>query len=67
VYRLTAGIALLNPPGAAERRLYASLAGRPDEISRFFGVLAGTETPGHYRRSVSVLRTVAGGGRRLAA
>jgi 2-polyprenyl-6-methoxyphenol hydroxylase-like FAD-dependent oxidoreductase len=67
VYRLTAGIALLNPPGAAERRLYASLAGRPDEVSRFFGVLAGTETLGHYRRSVSVLRTVAGGGRRLAA
>lgn len=67
VYRLTASIALLTPPGAAERRLYASLAGRPDEISRFFGVLAGTETVGHYRRSVSVLRTVAGGGRRLAA
>jgi 2-polyprenyl-6-methoxyphenol hydroxylase-like FAD-dependent oxidoreductase len=62
VYRLTADIARLRPPGAAERALYAALAGRPDEISRFFGLLAGTQTLRQYRAPAGLLRIIAGRG-----
>jgi 2-polyprenyl-6-methoxyphenol hydroxylase-like FAD-dependent oxidoreductase len=67
VYRLTASIARLAPSGAAERLLYAWLAGRPAEISRFFGVLAGTETLRHFRTPSAVARILADPARRLVA
>jgi 2-polyprenyl-6-methoxyphenol hydroxylase-like FAD-dependent oxidoreductase len=56
VYNLTGQIARLRPAGPGERLLYAALAGRPDEISRFFGVLAGTEPLRRYRSASGLAR-----------
>jgi 2-polyprenyl-6-methoxyphenol hydroxylase-like FAD-dependent oxidoreductase len=60
IYDLTATIARLRAPGTGERLLYAALAGRPDEISRFFGALAGTEPATQYLSPANLIRIAAG-------
>jgi hypothetical protein len=73
MFDLTARTARLGPVSRGERLLYASLAGRPDEISRFFGALSGTEPLGPYLGVRNLTRVIAGGrswplrGRRAAA
>jgi hypothetical protein len=63
MYDLTARTAQLRPASRGERVLYAALAGRPAEITRFFGVLAGTEHAGRYLSPASLARVIAGGSR----
>jgi flavin-dependent dehydrogenase len=73
MFDLTARTARLGPVSRGERLLYASLAGRPDEISRFFGALSGAEPLGPYLGVRNLTRVIAGGrswplaGRRAAA
>jgi flavin-dependent dehydrogenase len=63
MYDLTARTAQLRPASRGERLLYASLAGRPAEITRFFGVLAGTEHAGQYLSPARLARVIVGGRR----
>jgi 2-polyprenyl-6-methoxyphenol hydroxylase-like FAD-dependent oxidoreductase len=60
IYDLTARTARLGPASRGERLLYASLAGRPVEISRFFGLLSGTEPAGPYLSAGNLTRLIAG-------
>lgn len=58
LYDLTARNARLGPRRIGERMLYSSLAGQPAEISRFYGVLAGTEPAGRYLTPGNLARIV---------
>jgi 2-polyprenyl-6-methoxyphenol hydroxylase-like FAD-dependent oxidoreductase len=60
MFELTARTARLDPVSRAERLLYGSLAGRPAEISRFFGALSGTEPLGPYLGLGNMARVIAG-------
>ena len=60
MFELTARTARLDPVSRAERLLYGSLAGRPAEISRFFGALSGTEPLGPYLGLANMVRVIAG-------
>jgi 2-polyprenyl-6-methoxyphenol hydroxylase-like FAD-dependent oxidoreductase len=60
MFDLTARTARLGPVSRGERLLYASLAGRPDEISRFFGALSGAEPLGPYLGVRNLTRVIAG-------
>jgi len=61
MFDLTAQTARLGPVSRAERLLYGSLAGRPAEISRFFGALSGTEPLRLYLGPGNLTRVIAGG------
>ena len=61
MFELTARTARLDPLSRAERLLYGSLAGRPAEISRFFGALSGTEPLRPYFGPGNLTRVIAGG------
>jgi 2-polyprenyl-6-methoxyphenol hydroxylase-like FAD-dependent oxidoreductase len=60
MFELTARTARLGPVSRGERLLYGSLAGRPAEISRFFGALSGTEPLGPYLGLGNLTRVIAG-------
>jgi len=60
MFELTARTARLGPVSRAERLLYGSLAGRPAEISRFFGALSGTEPLRPYLGLGNLTRVIAG-------
>jgi len=60
MFELTARTARLDPVSRAERLLYDALAGRPAEISRFFGALSGTEPLRPYLGLANLTRIVAG-------
>ncbi|HEY7488638.1 MAG TPA: NAD(P)/FAD-dependent oxidoreductase [Streptosporangiaceae bacterium] len=64
MYDFTIDLAALARPGAAERQLYAALADRPAEISRFFGVLTGAIPIIGYFTARNMIRLL--GPRRLA-
>jgi 2-polyprenyl-6-methoxyphenol hydroxylase-like FAD-dependent oxidoreductase len=61
MFELTARTARLAPVSRGERLLYGALAGRPAEISRFFGALSGTEPLGPYLGLGNLTRLIAGG------
>jgi 2-polyprenyl-6-methoxyphenol hydroxylase-like FAD-dependent oxidoreductase len=61
MFDLTARTARLDPLSRGERLLYGSLAGRPAEISRFFGALSGTEPLRPYLGLGNLTRVIAGG------
>jgi 2-polyprenyl-6-methoxyphenol hydroxylase-like FAD-dependent oxidoreductase len=48
MYEMTLDVAALEPPRVQQRLLLEALAGRPDEIERFLGVLAGAIPPGEF-------------------
>jgi hypothetical protein len=60
MYDFTVGLARFAPPRLAQRRLLASLVGRPAEIDRFIGAFAGVIpveeyfTPGNMLRVLGV-------------
>lgn len=64
--RLAAEVARRRPLPRGQRLLMASLADRPQEIERFFGVLAGIEAADRYLSVPNVLRLLASGARPLA-
>ncbi|HEY3008206.1 MAG TPA: NAD(P)/FAD-dependent oxidoreductase [Micromonosporaceae bacterium] len=58
--RLTADLARRRPLPIGQRALLRSLVDRPQEISRFLGVLAGVESPDRYRSARNVARLLLG-------
>jgi 2-polyprenyl-6-methoxyphenol hydroxylase-like FAD-dependent oxidoreductase len=56
MYDFTARLAAFGPPRPQEQLLLASLAGRPAEIDRFFGVLAGAVPMSEYLAAGNVVR-----------
>ena len=63
MYEMTTDLAAFPPSRPEQRLLLEALAGRPDEISRFLGVLAGIEPPTGYFAPCNLLRLL--GARRL--
>ncbi|HZN72231.1 MAG TPA: NAD(P)/FAD-dependent oxidoreductase [Micromonosporaceae bacterium] len=60
MYDLTMRISAFRAPSAPTRRLYAALAGNPEETSRFLGMLAGVVPVREYLSIRNVLRIVLG-------
>jgi GTP cyclohydrolase II len=58
MYEFTLRLASFTPPSRRERALLASLEGRPAEISRFLGMLAGTVPVRDYFGAPSMLRAL---------
>jgi 2-polyprenyl-6-methoxyphenol hydroxylase-like FAD-dependent oxidoreductase len=62
VYELTVELASFHPPTVEREVLLRSLPGRPDEIERLFGLLAGVETLASYRTPLHAFKLLGLGG-----
>jgi flavin-dependent dehydrogenase len=56
MYEFTADVASLRPPGPDQLMLFEALAGRPQEVERFLGVLAGAVPIGEFFAPRHLLR-----------
>jgi flavin-dependent dehydrogenase len=58
MFNFTLQLASFAPPQPEEQVLFSALARRPEEIQRFFGVLAGVEPMGEYFAPRNLLRLI---------
>ena len=58
MYEMTADVASIAPPRPEQELLMAALAGRPEEISRFLGVLTGAVAIPSYFSPRNLLRLI---------
>jgi hypothetical protein len=58
MFRFTTQLAALKPPGRMEELLFGGLARTPENVARFFGVLAGVRPVSDLTSPGAVLRTI---------
>jgi len=58
MFRFTTQLAALKPPGRMEELLFGGLARTPENVARFFGVLAGVRPVSDLTSPAAVLRTI---------